>query len=121
MIGPFTGSFVSHLPQNLAYLRLSLKAAEFFATKEEESEYKGFALIETGTKRLRTSIREVSMGDGNGLKERYERERKAWGLYYDILDKIENALKEDDQFAIELREKANKLVLNTRVVTGGNS
>jgi len=61
------------------------------------------------------------MGDGNGLRERYEREQKAWNLYYDILDKIENTLKEEDQFAIELRERAEKIVLNARVITGGNS
>ncbi|MCP4254531.1 MAG: hypothetical protein GY775_14220 [Candidatus Scalindua sp.] len=121
VIDPFTGSFVSPLSHNLAYLRLALKAAEFFATKEEESEYKGFALVETGTRRLRACVREASMGDGNGLRERYEREQKAWNLYYDILDKIERALKEKDQFAIELREKAEKLVLNARVITGGNS
>ena len=120
MIDPFTGSFVSPFSQNLAYLRLALKAAEFFTTKEEESEYKGFALVETGTRRLRASIQEVSMGDGNGLKERYRREQKAWDLYYDILDKIESALKEEDQFALELREKAEKLVLSARVITGGN-
>ena len=120
VIDPFTGSFVSPLSQNLAYLRLALKAAEFFSTKEEESEYKGFALVETGTRRLRASIQEVSMGDGNGLKERYRREQKAWDLYYDILDKIESALKEEDQFALELREKAEKLVLSARVITGGN-
>jgi hypothetical protein len=121
VIDPFTGSFVSPLSHNLAYLRLALKSAEFFATKGEDSEYKGFALVETGTRRLRACIREVSMRDGNGLKERYEREQKAWGLYYDILDKIENALKEGDQFAIELRERAKKLVLNARVITGKNS
>ena len=120
VIDPFTGSFVSPLSQNLAYLRLALKAAEFFSTKEEESEYKGFALVETGTRRLRASIQEVSMGDGNGLKERYRREQKAWDLYYDILDKIESALKEEDQFALELRKKAEKLVLSARVITGGN-
>ena len=121
VIDPFTGSFVSPLSHKLAYLRLALKAAEFFATRGEESEYKGFALVETGTRRLSACIREVSMGDGNGLKERYEREQKAWGLYYDILDKIEDALKEGDQFAIELRERAKKLVLNARVITGKNS
>ncbi len=70
---------------------------------------------------MRTSIREVSMGDGNGLKERYEREKKAWNLYYDILDKIESALKKEDQFAIELQERAKKLVSNASVITGGNS
>jgi hypothetical protein len=120
VIDPFTGSFVSPLSHNLAYLRLALKAADFFSTKEEESEYKGFALVETGTRRLRASIQEVSMGDGNGLKERYRREQKAWDLYYDILDKIESALKEEDQFALELRKKAEKLVLSARVITGGS-
>ena len=120
VIDPFTGSFVSPLSHNLAYLRLALKAADFFSTKEEESEYKGFALVETGTRRLRASIQEVSMGDGNGLKERYRREQKAWDLYYDILDKIESALKEEDPFALELQEKAEKLVLSARVITGGS-
>ena len=120
VIDPFTGSFVSPLSHNLAYLRLALKAANFFSTKEEESEYKGFALVETGTRRLRASIQEVSMGDGNGLKERYRREQKAWDLYYDILDKIESALKEEDPFALELQEKAEKLVLSARVITGGS-
>ena len=66
VIDPFTGSFVSPLSHNLAYLRLALKAAELFATKDEESEYKGFALVETGTRRLRACVREVpwEMGDG---------------------------------------------------------
>ncbi len=120
IIDPFTGSFVSPLSKNLAYLRLSLKAAEFFAAKDEESEYKGFALVDTGARRLRTSISEVSVGDRYGLKERYERERKAWDLFYDILDKIEDALEKEDSFAIELRERAKKIVLRTSIITGGN-
>ena len=74
IIDPFTGSFVSPLPQNLAYLRLALKAAELFATKEEENEYKGFALVETGPRRLRTSIGkcpwEMEMDLRKGMKER---------------------------------------------------
>ena len=121
VIDPFTGSFVSPLPQNLAYLRLALKAADLFATKEEENEYKGFALVETGPRRLRASIREVSMEDENGLKQRYEREKKAWDIYYDILDQVENALRNGDQFAIELRERAKKLVHNAGVIVGENS
>jgi hypothetical protein len=60
------------------------------------------------------------MGDGNGLKERYEREKKAWALYYDILDKIESALRKGDPFAIELQERANRLVSNASVITGEN-
>jgi hypothetical protein len=118
VIDPFTGSFVSPIPLNIAYLRLALKAADLFATKEEENEYKGFELIETGSRRLRASTQEVSMGDGKGLKERYEREKTAWNLYYDILDRVENALIEGDQFAIELQERAKKIINNARVIVG---
>ncbi|ODS32827.1 MAG: hypothetical protein SCARUB_02033 [Candidatus Scalindua rubra] len=103
---------------NLVYLRLALKADDLFATKGEENECKGFELIEIGSKRLRNCIQEVSKDDGDGLKERYERERTAWNLYYDILDRVENALREGDQFAIELQERAKKLVNNFRVVIG---
>ncbi|MBS1257981.1 MAG: hypothetical protein MAG551_01034 [Candidatus Scalindua arabica] len=118
IIDPFTGSFVSQIPLNLAYLRLALKAAELFATKEEGNEYKGLELIETGSRRLRASIQEVSMGDGEGLKERYKREKTVWDLYYDILEQIENAMREGDHFAIELQERAKKLINNTRVIVG---
>lgn len=118
IINPFTGSFVSPIPLNLAYLRLALKAADLFATKEEGDEHKGFKLIETGSRRLRAGIQEVSMGDGEGLKERYEREKTAWNLYYDILEQVENAIREGDQFAIELQERAEKLINNTKVIVG---
>ncbi|GAX60883.1 trehalose-6-phosphatase [Candidatus Scalindua japonica] len=121
VINPFTGSFVSPLSQNLAYLRLALKAAGFFATKDEEDKYKGAALVETGTRRLHSCIQDVSKGGVNGLKERYEREKEAWALYYDILDEIESALKKGDQFAIELRERAKKLIRDARVITDENS
>ncbi len=120
IIDPFTGSFVSPLPLNLAYLRLALKAAAFFATKKEEDNYKGLELIESGTKRLHAVIQEVSEKDGRGLKESYEREKAAWHIYYDIIDRFEDALKKGDPFAMELREKANRLVDNIRVVTGSN-
>ena len=35
-------------------------------------------------------------------------------------DRFEDALKKGDPFAMELREKANRLVDNIRVVTGSN-
>lgn len=93
IVDPFTGSFISPIPLNLAYLRLALKAADLFATKEEENEYDGFEFIETGSRRLRASNQEVYMGDGKGLKERHEREKTVWNLYYDILEQVENAIR----------------------------
>lgn len=119
-VDPFTGSFVSPLPLNLVYLRLAFKAATFFATKEEEDGYKGMELVETGAKRLGAAIQEISVKDGKGIKKKYEREKAAWNLYYDILDRFEDALKNGDTFATELREKAKILVDDTMVITGYN-
>jgi hypothetical protein len=41
-----------------------------------------------------------------------------WNLYYDILEQVENAIREGDQFAIELQDRAKKLINNTRVIVG---
>ena len=86
---------------NIAYLRVTLKAAAFFATGNEEDGYKGLELLDVGTKRLRIAVEEVS--DKGGLKEIFEREKKGWNLYYDIFDKVEGALKKGDPFAVELK------------------
>ena len=112
-IDPFTGSFVSHLPRNVVYLRLALKAATFFDSQNEEDGYKGLELINIASKKLSFTMEEVS--EKGGLKEIFEREKKAWGLYYDILDQVEAALKEGDTFALELREKAMEIIQNTTI------
>lgn len=119
-IDPFTGSFVSFLPLNLTYLRLALKAATFFDTKKEEDNYKALELMETGSKRISDAINEISIKDGSKLKKKYEREKAAWHLYYDILDRFEKALNEGDTFAVELKEKAKRLVDNIKVTTGAS-
>lgn len=112
-IDPFTGSFASHLPLNVVYLRLALKAATFFDSKTEEDGYKGLELINIGSKKLSLTIKEVS--EKGGLEEIFDREKRAWGLYYDILDRVEAALKAGDPFAVELREKAKEIVENTAI------
>jgi hypothetical protein len=117
LIDPFTGSFVSHLPLNIAYLRVALKAAALFATGNEEDGYKGLELLDVGTKRLRIAMEEVS--EKGGLKEIFEREKKGWNLFYDILDRVEDALKDGDPFAVELREKACRIAGDTRIAIGG--
>jgi len=33
-----------------------------------------------------------------------------WDTYYNVLDKVEDGLKKDDPFALELRKKAKKLI-----------
>lgn len=118
IIDPFTGSFVSHLPLTLVYLRLSLKAASFFASDREEDAHKGLEIMELGSRRLSATIHDLSGKDGRSVREKYEKEKKAWNLYYDILDRVEAGIKSNDPFALDLREKARRLIDDTKMATG---
>ncbi|MEE9584611.1 MAG: hypothetical protein V3W51_03940, partial [Candidatus Brocadiales bacterium] len=116
-IDPFTGSFVSHLPLTIVYLRLALKAASFFASGGEGDAHKGVGIMELGSQRLSATLHELSGGDGRSVGEKYEREKTAWDLYYDILDRVEAGIKSSDPFALDLREKAQRLIDGTRITT----
>ncbi len=105
-IDPFTGCFVSHIPFTVVYLRLALQGALSFNEGKPDD---GFELLQMGAHRLRGIIRELT-NRPDSLKKRYFAEKKAWNLYYDILDRIENGLKEGDPFAFDMRAKAKKLI-----------
>ena len=93
-------------------LRLCLKAASLFDSESEESDFQGLELIDIGVKKLTAIIEEVT--DGN-LKRKYERECEGGNFYYDILDKVEAALQEEDPYAYELQRIAIDLVDNTAI------
>jgi len=105
-IDPFTGCFVSHIPFTVVYLRLALQGASFF---NEEKPKEGFELLQMGTTRLYKLIKELGRTP-DPLKERCLAEKKAWNIYYDILDRIEDGLKERDPFALDMKEKARRLI-----------
>ncbi|MCP4363821.1 MAG: hypothetical protein GY800_00750 [Planctomycetes bacterium] len=114
---PFTGSFISHMPLTIVYLRLALKAATFFDSDRSEDMQKGLKIMELGSSRLSADIHDLSGKDGRTLGEKYEREKRAWDLYYDILDHLESGIKSGDAFALELREKARQLIVGTKLDT----
>ena len=105
-IDPFTGCFVSHIPITVVYLRLSLQGALCFS---EEKPNEGFELLQMGTTRLHRIIKELS-NRPDSFKERYLVEKMGWNLYYDILDRIEDMLKEKDPFTMDMSEKAERLI-----------
>ena len=105
-IDPFTGCFISKIPASITYLRFGLKAASFFASGEQDH---GFEFIKIGAKRI-TNALDFVHGENSMLKQRYEKERLSWNLYYDILSAVENALKNNDSFALELRKKAESII-----------
>ncbi len=103
---PFTGCFISRIPTTVVYLRFALKAASFFAGGQDEQ---GLAFITDGARRIATAL-EFVQGEDSPLKHQYVKERRGWDLYYDTLSALEDALKKNDDFALDLRHKAKLII-----------
>jgi hypothetical protein len=114
IIDPFTGCFVSRIPFTVVYLRLALRAALFFSNGDKESDQQGFEFLQLGIKRIHETVKELNR-EPNPLKERFERERKGWDLYYEILDRLEEGIERADPFAVDLKQKAMALVDDCKV------
>jgi len=106
VVDPFTGCFISIIPKTVVCLRFCLKAASFFTAGESE---KGLEFVTMGAPRIKDSLRFVDERN-NPLKQSYEKERLGWDLYYDVLDEIEKGLKKEDDFALNLQNKARDMV-----------
>jgi hypothetical protein len=105
-IDPFTGCFVTSTPLTVVYLRLALQGASLFRERRGKE---GFDLLKMGVDRLSKVIAEV-INATNPLSERYNREGRAWDIFYDFLEKAEEGLKRDDPVALELKKKAIDLM-----------
>ena len=110
-VDPFTGCFISRLPASVACLRFAFRAAHLFATGSRRD---AAELIGNGAKRLRRALERTAQPDGP-LAEQLAGERRGWALYYDTLDRLEQALREGDPVATELREKALRIVNECRL------
>ena len=106
IIDPFTGCFVSYIPFTVVSLRLALGGASFF---KAERVNEGFDLLQMGTNRLHKILKKFSEIP-NPLREEFQEEKEAWDIFYDLLDKVEDGLKKDDLFALDLKEKAKELI-----------
>jgi len=104
-VDPFTGCFISYIPYTVVFLRFALKAMWFFANDEGDQ---GVEFVTKGAPRILETIRFVH-GDESPLRTCYERERRAWHIYYDTLAAIEYGLKENDSFAGALKKKAEAI------------
>jgi hypothetical protein len=105
-LDPFTGCFISMLPQTVMHLRFALKAAALFRDNKTQ---KGLELVRSGAQRLSKAL-EFVQGENSALRTQYEKERRGWNLYYDILEALEKALAKKDPFAIALQQKARAIV-----------
>jgi hypothetical protein len=105
-VDPFTGCFISMIPTTVVLLRFCLRAASFFIADEDEQ---GVEFVTMGTSRIQNSLNFVS-GKNSLLRQSYIKERFGWNLYYDVLEAVEDGLKNRDPFALELSRKAGDLV-----------
>jgi hypothetical protein len=105
-LDPFTGCFISMLPQTVMHLRFALRAAALFRDNKTQ---KGLELVRSGAQRLSKAL-EFVQGENSALRTQYEKERRGWNLYYDILEVLEEALAKKDPFAIALQQKARAIV-----------
>ncbi len=105
-VDPFTGCFISKIPVTVVLLRFALKAASFFSRGEDS---KGLEFIRLGTRRIQSALEFTSSASGT-LKMQYKKERTAWNLYYDILLRIRQALKENEAFARDMCTRAQDIM-----------
>jgi len=109
-IDPFTGCFVSPIPETITYLRFALKAVELFAAgkREQANEF-----VTTGASRI---IDALAFSDAGGpMKQRLETERSGWALYYDLLDGLEQGLERRDRELMILSETGRSILETCRI------
>jgi len=113
VIDPFTGCFVSKIPLTVVYLRFSLKLALSLNQDTKEKNYEGLEFGHSGIRRLHETVQKLTRT--NPLIEQFNKEKRGWDLFYDVLDSTEAGIKEDDPFALELKQKAVAIIDNCRV------
>lgn len=113
-IDPFTGCFISRIPSSVIFLRFALKAASFFDAGKDGQ---GLEFIKTGAKRIMNSL-DFVIGEESLLRQKYEKERLGWNLYYDTLSAVEDGLYKGDGFALDLKKKAECIVRQCAISFG---
>jgi len=111
-VDPFTGCFISKIPITVVFLRFALKTAVFFQSDIKNEE--GAAFFKEGILRIYEMAEDFKSGD-NPQIGRYEREKKGWDIYYNILEKIDEKISAGDPFSEKLREKAGSIIEDCRL------
>lgn len=113
-IDPFTGCFVSRIPVTIVYLRFALKLASMFSDSSGQNEEMTMEFFKVGTRRLDKTIQTLIV-EPNPLIEQFKKEKQAWNLFYDILDRAEEKIETGNAIAAELKNKAASLIENCKI------
>ena len=110
LLDPFSGGFMSDLPQTVVLLRFALRTIRLFAAGEVGHAHE-YAI--DGARRIDEALR--VFGDAAALAQRVQAERTAWGHYYDALDTLEAGTGAGDERALALRARADEIVDACRI------
>ena len=105
---PFTGGFISSIPHSVTRLRFCLQAA----TLTDSGQRNDF--IEQGAARLMTAA-DFLTAPGSSLNRAVEEERRSWNCYYDLLDRLEQALQRNDSVARRACQQAAAIIADCRI------
>ena len=110
LLDPFTGGFVSAIPQTVVLLRLALRTLRLFEAGDSD-DAREYAL--DGSRRVAEAV--ASFGDAAGMATRVAAERTAWGHYYDALDTLEAGIAAGDARCLEIRHWAVDIIDACRI------
>ncbi|MFC1746415.1 hypothetical protein ACFL35_20650, partial [Candidatus Riflebacteria bacterium] len=103
---PFTGCFISKIPATIVLLRFALRAGWYFAKGENN---KGVELLQNGSRRIKETMGFV-YGPESKMKQELALEKKSWNIFYDSLDSLEKAISAQEEFALNLAQKARRCI-----------
>ncbi len=113
VLDPFTGAFISQIPQTLVHLRSALRAAGMFSSGGPEQ---GLRLIREGAERISSTLA-FTQGEDCPLRAVYEQERRGWHAYYDVIEALNTALAGGNAYAQKLRASARRIVRECALTT----
>jgi hypothetical protein len=105
LLDPFTGGFVSAIPQTVVLLRMALRTIRMFAAGQVEEAHE-YAI--DGARRVKEALE--TFDDASAVAARVAAERTAWGHYYDALDILEAGMAAGDTRTKALRGRANAII-----------
>ena len=111
-VDPFTGCFISRIPLNVVFRGFAMKGASFF---EQGMISEGIDFIDTGSSRLLDCINNYVRASEK-VEDIYMKEKQAWKKFYTILEFMENSLLEGDNFALNLRERSEEIIMESALI-----
>jgi hypothetical protein len=111
---PFTGCFVSRIPFAVVHLRMALKGAAIFEEEEGPGAREGAEFLTMGARRLGAVIGYLDR-EPNPLVEEYRKEKGVWEAYYTVLDRLQEVIREGDEFGLGMQARAKEIIEGCRL------